>query len=652
MERAEATLVEHYPELVRLAYLTLPDDLGRHSRVLTAHKAVQRALPRSPFAGLFRGDEGPPGPDGVPDPLAAARVRVLRAVFARGRRARRPWPVAPYVWGLRLWPPAGPADAVLLGPDLAEADPPVRAAFVLRRLDGVSELDVLALLAAVGVRDPAEAVREAKALHPGKDLTGGPEFDACVVKTRPTDLLRRRRRRHAAGWGGILVAATLTAGLLGGAGAVITPLAGPAASTAAVGALDPDRLVRTSAAAWSDTARVDFTAWPARGARAEDHELLARALGGWGLRADTVSVSATPTTPTDPPGSPPQLLFAGNVDGRAVVLMRDEDRVVRYSEPVTADGPAAALALRTGTREPAAVAGPTLEFARTDEANVTTAAALVVSRTGGKARYLLAPWIANAAVRDLLRPEAPARPVSVGGDGLTPAVDTPTPSGACAAWPTLELTSSRRIVEKHSFLLADLGSLSPVHLTHTPLPTGATPAKQPREATGPVGRARWAAAACGLRDLRGGAVRAVNIWDFAETELPENAGKALWTCTRASGWSGPGDVIVRFTPAGGPTRDLLRATDTAACGRFGQHILADTTWKSPSGKWWLLAAGSREVTSIAAVGTVKAEATGRSLAAPAAGPAPAAGRKGTLLTAELDGGSRITALDAMGGGRD
>ncbi|MEU6214503.1 hypothetical protein ABZ891_32005, partial [Streptomyces sp. NPDC047023] len=46
VEQAEAAIVEHYPRLVRLAYLVLPPALGRNRRVLTAHSLVQRALPR------------------------------------------------------------------------------------------------------------------------------------------------------------------------------------------------------------------------------------------------------------------------------------------------------------------------------------------------------------------------------------------------------------------------------------------------------------------------------------------------------------------------------------------------------------------------------------------------------------------------------
>ncbi|MGW4567089.1 hypothetical protein ACWEN3_33420, partial [Streptomyces sp. NPDC004561] len=46
VEQAEASLVEHYPRLVRIAYLVLPPGLSRGRRVLTAHALAQRALPR------------------------------------------------------------------------------------------------------------------------------------------------------------------------------------------------------------------------------------------------------------------------------------------------------------------------------------------------------------------------------------------------------------------------------------------------------------------------------------------------------------------------------------------------------------------------------------------------------------------------------
>lgn len=76
--RAEATLVRHYRRLVRLAYLALPGDRDRHSRVLAAHAAVQRALPSRRTRLEEPADAGE-------DPLyAALRLRVLRAALRRG----------------------------------------------------------------------------------------------------------------------------------------------------------------------------------------------------------------------------------------------------------------------------------------------------------------------------------------------------------------------------------------------------------------------------------------------------------------------------------------------------------------------------------------------------------------------------------------
>ncbi|MEU9417117.1 hypothetical protein [Streptomyces sp. NPDC048272] len=640
MEQAEAVIVEQYPRLVRLAYVTLPGTSGRHTRVLLAHKAVQRALPRTGGGG--------PGADGPGTPLEDVRIRVLRASLApagrtRAALARVAWPPAPpFVWGLRLWPPAGGIDeAARL---LAGASGPVRAAFVLHRLDGLPEENVVRLLGAAGATDAAAAVREAVAVPVG-DAAGpdgvpcaaeellralrNPEFDASVVSARPTDLLRRRRRARAV-WAAT-AALAVAGGFLAAHTASRAPDARPLAGSVAAGALDPARLVKAPTEAWADTARVDFTAWPARGARTTDRALLARALGTWAARPREVPVTAAPGTPTDPPARPPQLLYAGDSDGRAVVLLLDADRVVRYAE--AAEGPR--------ERE--------LAFARTDESGVTTAAALSLGRTGTAARYLLAPWIAKAGTRDLTRAGDAAKPLAVAADGVTASTAVPRTAGACDSWPALELTSSARIVEKHAFVLADLGALTPVHLTYTPLPTGpgAVPARQPREATGAAARAAWAPVACRLRELPGAGVRAVNIWDFADSELPDGGGRAVWSCTRASGWAGPGDVLVQLRPPAGPPQDVARARATAACGRFGQHLLAGTRWRSPAGRWYQLAAGSREVTGITATGAVRADSAGRTLVAPA-GPRGAAVR----VTGRLASGAGITALDGAAGGRD
>ncbi|MER5437997.1 hypothetical protein [Streptomyces sp. NPDC002790] len=619
-DHAETALLEEYTGLVRLAYLTLPAAFTRHRRVLLAHTVVQRALP-----GLRAPD------DGTDSATDALRVRILRAALAVGHRPAG-WPTAlppprallprlPVVWGLRLFPRAGGAQEVALVGALAGASPPARAAFVLRHIDSMDAGRATALLTAAGVAEAGAAVREsleldAEAGTAATALLRSQEFDACSVQTRPTDLLRRARRIRAALAVGAVAVVT--------AAALLAPDSAPRQEATGGGA--PGRpasvaadLTRAGRDAWADTSRVDFTAWPARGDRTDDTALLDRALGAWADPSGAVRVSRTPDTPADPAPRAPQLLFAGDVDGRTVVLLNDGDRLARYTARDGDD--------RAG-----------LALARVDDADVTSAAAVVLSRGDGSARYLTAPWITEAATRDLLRPDIAGRPLDVSDDGVTDPVPV-APADGCARRPVLQLRSSPRIVENHSFLLADLGGMSPVHLTYTPPPGhGTPPPRQPREATGSQALVAWARTACRLQPWQGGAVRAVNAWDYAEQQLPKDAGRAVWSCVRASTWRGPGDVAVLLRTPGAaaePAQLVGRARATAACSRFGQHVVAETRWRSPGGGWYLLAAGSRAVTRIEASGAATASQKGRTLAVRAP-------EHGTVrVAARLDTGERL-----------
>ncbi|MFE6051313.1 hypothetical protein ACFQ6N_11180 [Kitasatospora sp. NPDC056446] len=610
MAQAEAALVRHYRRLVRLAYLALPADRDRHSRVLAAHAAAQRALPfrwsghtsRSTgtdrtgttdrTAHTDRADKATPADRAEPaaaeaDPVyAALRLRVLRTALRPRPSARL---FAPRVWGLRLFTPHGGEEDAELDHALSALDAPARAAFALRTVEGLDAERAAEVLRQAGVARPGEAVAAAAGV-PSGPAPEPPAFDPCAVRVQPTDLLRRRRTLTAALTVGVL-GLTTTAAVLGGSGAAAP--ARPAAAPS--GAVDPARLVRVAPDAWQHTARVDFTAWPARGDRREDTALLGRALASWARPGP--QTHAEPGTDGAPPVEAPRLLFAGTVDGTGVVVLYDGRRIARFT-----DG-------RDGG----------LDLARADDSDVTTAGAVALLRQGTAVRYLLAPWVDSAETRRIDQPDTPARPLDH-PDGVT----APAPGGGladCQGATVLQLRSSPVIAEKHAFLLADLGGLVPAHLTYTPPPDrsqsdrtpsaqssqsspsaqSAQPAREPREATGQEALLAWARAGCAVPDGKPG-VKQLNLWAFALQPLPQNAGSASWVCLRADRWTGEGSAAtaVVLPTARGPQR--TGGGPGRGCSRFEQDTVAWTWWRSPQGSEYLLAAGSRRVTRLTVKG--------------------------------------------------
>lgn len=697
VEQAEAALVERYPRLVRIAYLVLPPSLGRNRRVLTAHALVQRALPRRRVVG-----PAVPEPrlseDAVDPGYAYVRGEVLRQALVAGlplrrlalpRRAQFP-PLLPHVWGLRLFPRVGGADELALDQRLSRLSGPGRAAYVLRGLERQGDAEVLRVLRAAGVEDPASALAEADALEDGPETGAGcspegtsggtpdgapaapdlpsagrpgdgrtervadgtdgaprtaaagdgarpgtasggrapfapggrrsgvsllesDEFDPCALQARPTDLLRRRQHGRA---GAVAVAALLVCGaLLGlpGDGWGRNGAAAPsyARNPAAEAALDPGALKRVGAAVWPGSTRQDFSVWPARGALTGDRALLRRALAVWARPGPSVRSSATPGTPVGPPMGPPQLLFAGVVDGARVVLLHDGLRAVRYAEPV------------------AGTAGAALDFARTDGADAVGSAALVLSRAAGNVRYLTAPWVRETSVRDLLTPGEEARPLGRDAGGVTEPMTSPALATGCTRWNTLQVRDGSGLR-----MLADLGELAPARLLWGP------PAA-PADATGPEARQAWARTACQLTAVRAHGVRSVNAWRFARQPLPEGAGRGTWLCTRAETWRGTGSrVLAQFlvpSPAV-PAALAARSEGSPACGVRDPRVLAGVLWQAPSGGWYVLAAGSPDVTALETSGGVRGRSDGPLLAVKAAAGARAD------LDGTLQDGSRMRAL--------
>jgi hypothetical protein len=116
--------------------------------------------------------------------------------------------------------------------------------------------------------------------------------------------------------------------------------------------------------------------------------------------------------------------------------------------------------------------------------------------------------------------------------------------------------------------------------------------------------------------MRSSGVRAVNAWTYASQPLPEAGGSADWVCTRAETWQGGGErVLAQFhTPGSTYGAVAAKAENVPACGAKDPQVLAGVLWKSGSGSWYLLAAGSRGTSSISATGGVQGSAPGNLLA--------------------------------------
>ncbi|MFI9820722.1 hypothetical protein ACIHFC_09670 [Streptomyces sp. NPDC052013] len=618
VEQAEAALVEHYPRLVRLAYLVLPPTLGRGRRVLTAHSLTQRALPRTRASAPVIPAQSA-GPDSDPG-YALVRLQVVRTALEAGLPLRRKaWPkraqlppLLPQVWGLKLFPRPGGADELALDQRLSALSGPARAAYALRGLDRLSDGDVRKVLTEAGVADPDAALAEADTIPAEYGLLDSCEFDPCSLQARPTDLMRRRRHLKVALAAG---AALAVCGMLlalpgdgwGPDGAAAPPYA---RNPAAQAALDPGKLTRVSPTAWKTSTRSDFSVWPARGDLTRDRALLRRALAVWARPGDQVKVSATPGTPTGGPAGPPQLLYAGTVDDSRVVILHDGLRITRYAEPKK-DAQGAAL-----------------DFARVDGAGRAGASAVVLSRTDGNLRYLTAPWVRKAGERDLRAPGSGAMDLAL-TDGVTAPLAGPTlRATGCTSWNVLQLTDGTG-----TRLVTDLGELVPAHLT-------AGPPDAPVEASGAEALRTWAPYACSLGALHSAGVRSVNAWAYARQPLPDTGKEAAWVCTRAETWRGDGArVLAQFhTPGGRFGAVAAQAESVPACGPRAPHVLAGVLWKSSKGAWYLLAAGSRGTESVKATGGIEASARGRLLTAEA--------RRGAQadLSATLDNGDSISGL--------
>ncbi|GAB2511882.1 hypothetical protein [Nocardiopsis aegyptia] len=497
-------------------------------------------------------------PWGRRNPRAHEYPRVRRRVLRRALRLRGTHRRT----GLRVAPVDGPGPLASSLAPLDGLDPAARAGFALVRIERLAPERAIALLRSVGVSDPERALDRAVAVPDG---------------FRPPDPTVVRVSGRGAPPGRPLL---LMAGAVGLSLGLAAALTGSAPSARQVDPLSPEVTVTalTNTRAWRESFRLDLTVWHARGDATGDEALVDEAVAAWSERGQA---------PRDP-----RLVFAGRVDGREVVLLHDAPWTARY----TRDG---------GDAEVEVFAEPANGVAHWP--------ALRLSETAEGARYLLPPWVTEAAWASLGAAEDGWSAAEWDEHGVT----GPLPVAEhCGTGPVLRLRAPE-VAHGQPYTVVDLGGGSTAHLGYMPPPP--TPIRRlgPHEVLDPEhGFDLWGEVAC-AGEAPSGSVSAATAWEFAEQDLP-GGGTGRWVCVRYGTHDGGGlvrAVLVADTEDGTETITAGERHGGWECSNLNRQVAAGTWWQSDAGRWHYLAAASREVAGLRVSGAVEGGGDGPVLAA-------------------------------------
>ncbi|WP_304451445.1 hypothetical protein [Nocardiopsis sp. YSL2] len=527
-----------------------------------AHDLLQRAH-RSVTAAL---------PWGRRNPRAHEYPRVRRRVLRRALRARG----TPRRTGLRITPLDGFGTLTRALAPLDGLGPAARAGFALLRIERLDPEEAAALLRSVGVADPERALDEAGAVPDGFRPP-----DPTVVRVSGRGAPPGRPLLLAAGAAGLALALGPVA--LVGSAPPEEPQGGPVSSAVTATAL-------TNGQAWRESFRLDLTAWHARGGATGDDALVHEAVAAWSDRGQA---------PRDP-----RLVFAGRVDGREVVVLHDAPWAARY----TREGDDAEVEVFP---EPAE--------------GVANWPALRLSETAEGTRFLLPPWVTEAAWASLGTSEDGWSEAAVDDHGVT----GPLPAGEhCGTGPVLRLRAPD-VAHGQPYTVIDLGGPSTAHLGYMPPPPAEIRRLGPHEVLDPEhGFDLWGEAAC-AGDAPRRSVVAATAWEFAEQELP-GGGTGRWVCVRYGTHDGGGlarAVLVARTGEGTETITAGERRGGWECSNLDRQVVAGTWWQADDGRWHYLAAASREVADLRVSGAVDGGGEGPALAVdgPRRGDGPPAG---------------------------
>ncbi|MEV0588356.1 hypothetical protein [Nonomuraea sp. NPDC050310] len=576
--RGSRVLAQPYRDLVWLAYLVLPAGAGEERRLVLAHRLAAAALtrrgrPTDPvelrrvFLRRVLPGRTPWGRLGgraarwrawwwraVPGAGRLAAVEAVPALTADPGRALtgNPGPSLTGNSGSALTGNAGPApslDAVEFTRRLQALSPAGRAAYALRRLEGRPAEEVVSILDGAGADDPAAALAEAEALEEGR-----PAYDPTLARLygRPARVpVKAAAGLTVCALAAVVVVPDLTAERPGIAG---TPQqAGP-------------RLIIASPGAWRAGTDLDLTTWPARGGLTGDRALTGRALARW-------------------PGGDTALLYAGEVAGSRVVLLRRPGQVARYTER-----------------------GERRELEVFPEPRTKPDGASPLELAGG--HYLLPPWVREVSTAPLTGSAPRWRAVAV-SDGVTAAVP-PARKGACWQGPVVRLRAPE-IAHGRPYTMLDFGALTLANAFYQPPPPAEINRFGPYELDEAAGGfTAWKGLGCAVERPEG-EIQSAMAWEFWAGRLPEGvAGR--WICLRLADASG-GSTVRGVLLAGRRASVTPARPGSWDCSRLRRDVVAGVWWKAPSGKRYYVAAGSRRVTRISLDGRSVAgrDASGREL---------------------------------------
>ncbi|MCY9784299.1 hypothetical protein KIK06_10385 [Nocardiopsis sp. EMB25] len=495
-------------------------------------------------------------PWGRRNPRAHEYPRVRRRVLRRALRARRPRGPA----GLRVSPAGGAGHLERALTSLRGLDTASRAAYALLRVEALPREEAADLLRSAGAADPEDALDRAAAVPDGFRPP-----DPTVVRVSGRGTVPGRP---------VLVSAVTFALCLGTVGlTTATPRTvrpEPSPPPAATVVTDED--------SWRRSFRLDLTAWHARGDSTGDAELVDEALSAW-----TAHGRHRPREP--------RLVFAGRVDGRRVVVLHDTPWTARYAR---------------------GAGGTEFDVFPEPADGVANWPALRLSETADGVRYLLPPWVTEAASASLGAPEEGWSEVGRDEHGVT----EPLPAdGHCGTGPVLRLRAPE-IAHGQPYTVADLGDPATAHLGYMPPPPARIRRLGPHEVLDDEhGFALWGLASCAGDPPREPVVTAT-AWEFAAQELPGGA-SGRWVCLRYGTHDGGGlarAVLVVRTDEGTETTTVGERSGGWECSNLDRQVVAGTWWRSPGGRWHYLAAASREVAELSVSGAVAEEGDGPVLA--------------------------------------